>query len=271
MDVVPDIAYRAALRWHMDAGADEAFAAEPVNRLKEVEPVEAGPVPVVSAPIGKAEASAESRSLALATQSLDELKAVIQNFGGIAIKKTATNFVFADGSPSARVMVIGEAPGRDEDTAARPFMGESGEFLDRVFSHIGLSRTADRPEESLYMSYMLNWRPPGNRTPTPSEIETSLPFIERHIQLAAPKLLVICGGTAAQALLGRSESFNRLRGVWHDYKPLALASEETAPMEPIPARVIYHPAYILQTPLQKRALWADILDIKAKIHSITNT
>src|SRR5262249_7051997 len=132
------------------------------------------------------------------------------------IRKTATNTVFCDGNPASPVMLVGEAPGADEDRLGRPFVGVSGQLLDRILKCIDLDRAQEDPARAIYISNILNWRPPGNRTPSPAEIEVSLPFIERHIMLAKPKLIILCGGVSAKALLGREEGISRLRKTWHD-------------------------------------------------------
>lgn len=213
---------------------------------------------------GTAELKKQAAAAALACNTLEDLKEAIQNFDGISLKKTAMNMVFADGNPEADIMLVGEAPGADEDRAGQPFMGDEGELLDLMLAAIGLSRKNDDMAQSVYLSNVLNWRPPGNRTPNASEIELSLPFIERHIQLAKPKLLVFSGGVAAQSLLSRSEGISRLRKIWHEYEPVC-PELQAASSSPIPAIATFHPSYLLRTPAQKRAAWADLLMIKHKM------
>ena len=164
-------------------------------------------------------------------------------------------------------MLVGEAPGADEDRQGKPFVGASGQLLDRILACIGLDRTQEDPLSSVYISNILNWRPPGNRTPNPAEIAVSLPFIERHIQLVKPKILILCGGVSAKALLGRDESISRLRKGWHDYRPQT-AQLQNADAQPIPAIATYHPAYLLRTPAQKRAVWADMLSVQEKRNAL---
>jgi len=164
------------------------------------------------------------------------------------------NLVFADGNPQAKVMVIGEGPGAQEDRQGLPFVGVSGQLLDRMLGCIGLDRT------TVYITNVLFWRPPGNRTPTASEIATCLPFVERHIELVDPDYLLFVGGISAKTLLGRSEGILKLRGRWAHYQHVGLA-------RPIPAMASLHPAYLLRQPAQKRLAWRDLLALKAAIRS----
>lgn len=272
-------AYKAALQWHIDNGADEALNAEPGQR--RAAPV-AAPIPATAEPIhpvavtltspastplmGKSDQRAEAEKLAAAATTLEELKAAIAAFDGITLKKTATNLVFSDGNPGAPVMLVGEAPGADEDRLGKPFVGVSGQLLDKIFKCIDLDRNEEDPARAVYISNILNWRPPGNRTPSPAEIEISLPFIEKHIALVKPKLLILCGGVSAKALLNTELSISRLRGKWHDYLPSSefLKAENTAP---IPSIATYHPAYLLRTPSQKRGVWQDMLTLQARLET----
>jgi len=277
-----------ALQWHIDVGADEALADQPVDRtaaandiLQSIKTPPSNPsaqnLPpqaggsrgesflssVETGPdlLGTAQARLESARLAKSCNTLEELRAAIAGFDGLAIRKTATNMVFADGNPSARVMIVGEAPGADEDKQGKPFVGVSGQLLDKILKHIGLSRTEEDPAKSVYISNILNWRPPGNRTPSPAEIDVALPFIERHIALIKPQFLILSGGVSAKGLLGSGESISKLRGKFHDYRPLV---EGIAPdASPIPAIATYHPAYLLRTPSQKGLAWADMLMLRS--------
>ena len=217
----------------------------------------APPPPVQFSPLGAAEARTESLKLAQAAQTLDALKQAIAEFDGIALKGTATNLVFCDGNPHAPIMLVGEAPGADEDRLGKPFVGVSGQLLDRILACIGLDRAEDDPMKSIYISNILNWRPPGNRTPTDSEIAVSLPFIERHIQLVKPKVLILSGGVSAKALLGSGDSISKLRGRFRSWSPQTTELHDGAP--PIPVLATYHPSYLLRTPGQKRLVWADML------------
>jgi DNA polymerase len=266
-------AAKAALQFYLDSGVDEALSAEPQNKVscdrnavpgEKKQPASLhSPTPNTHTPIlGKSDARIEAVKLASAAQTPEDLRAAIAGFDGIAIKKTATNLVFCDGNPKAPVMLVGEAPGADEDRQGKPFVGISGQLLDRILKCIDLDRTEENPAQSIYISNILNWRPPGNRTPAPAEVDVSLPFIERHIQLIRPRLLIFCGGVSAKALLGSDESVSRLRNKWHDYLPQTPEYRESA--KPVPAIATYHPAYLLRTPAQKKAVWADMLAVQAR-------
>jgi uracil-DNA glycosylase len=262
--------YLGALQWHLDVGADEAIADHPVNRTQTIlpasEPENASLSPrssksvqvvMSSSALGTAAARDEATRLAKSCQSLDELRAAIAGFGGLAIRETATNMVFADGNPNAPVMLVGEAPGADEDKQGKPFVGQSGQLLDRILKSIGLARGEEDPSKAIYISNILNWRPPGNRTPTDGEVQISLPFIERHIELIHPKVLILCGGVSAKGLLQSGESISKLRGRFHEYQPSVLKKDTH--IKTIPAIATYHPAYLLRTPSQKKAVWMDML------------
>ena len=278
-------ALKAALEWYVDNGVDEAIGYEAVDRFavakaqadKSVADViraennaaEAKGVPIPSsqnAPLGASDARAEAIKAALDAATLEELEASIAAFEGIGLKKTASNMVFAGGNKNASIMYIGDAPAADDDRAGKPFVGVDGRFLDVMFKAIDIARGAEEAEKSLYLTNVLNWRPPGGRSPAPGEIEASLPFIERHIQLAAPKLLVFSGGTVAKALLGRSEGLSKLRKRWHDYTPQCEELRDGAVT--IPAIVTFAPSYLLNTPAQKRGAWTDLLMIKSRLNAI---
>ncbi len=205
---------------------------------------------------GSGDAALESTSPADSAQTLQQLRTTLAAFEGCALKRTATNLVFADGNPDARVMIIGEAPGADEDRLGLPFVGVSGKLLDRMLGFIGLDRT------SAYITNVLPWRPPGNRKPTQAEVAVCLPFIKRHVELAKPKILVLAGGAAASTLLDTSQGISRIRGRWHDYSSPGL----TQPIATLPT---YHPAYLLRTPGQKRFAWCDLLALKLKLLEFT--
>ncbi|MBM3557211.1 MAG: uracil-DNA glycosylase, partial [Alphaproteobacteria bacterium] len=197
--------------------------------------------------------ASDARNAAAAAPSVEALALVLARFDGCALRKTATNLVFADGVPGAPLMVVGEAPGADEDRLGRPFVGVSGQLLDRMLGAIGHER-----KSNAFISNVIFWRPPGNRKPTAEEIATCLPFIERLIVLARPQVLLLAGATAASALLQRTEAVGRLRGQWIDYRPTGL---ERA----IPTLVTYHPAYLLRQPLAKREVWRDLLLLKGRL------
>jgi DNA polymerase len=182
--------------------------------------------------------------------TLEDLRAALDAFEGCALKATATQLVFADGNPQARIMFVGEAPGRDEDIEGLPFVGRSGKLLDRMLAAIGLDRT------SVYIANIIPWRPPGNRTPTPQESQICLPFIQRQIELADPDILVCLGGPSAQTLLGIRDGITKTRGRWFAY--------HTGKRE-IRAMPTFHPAFLLRSPLQKRLAWRDFLAIKKEL------
>lgn len=246
------------LAWYLENGVTEALADTPQNLLagrEDAPAMPARPAVVVSDIKGSAAAKVDALAAAHAATTLDELKAAIAAFDGLVIRKTATNMVFADGNPRADVMVIGEAPGADEDRLGKPFVGVSGQLLDKMLAAIGLSRNAEEPAKSAYISNILNWRPPGNRTPTPAEIDISLPFIEKHIALVQPKVLLLMGGISAKALLRSEDGITRMRGRFHAYTPLTLSADTP----PIPCLPTFHPSFLLRTPLKKREAWADLL------------
>lgn len=274
--MIPDRtkAARELLAFYLDAGVDAVVGEEPVNRLVAEQAVSAqsaagrssqprgeakaplsrpaAPIPAISgAPVlSPDDAVLAAREAARRAQSLAELREILDGFHGCALKTTAKQLVFADGNPQARVMFVGEAPGRDEDIEGLPFVGRSGQLLDRMLSAIGLDRT------SSYIANIIPWRPPGNRTPTPQEAEVCLPFILRQIELADPDVLVCLGGPAAQALLGTKDGILKTRGRWFPY--------HTGTRE-IRAMATLHPAYLLRQPLQKRLAWRDFLAIKAAL------
>lgn len=206
------------------------------------------------APLGTAEAVKEARDMAAGCKTLADLKAALEKYEGCPLKRTATNLVFGDGNEEADIMVIGEAPGADEDRQGLPFVGVSGQILDRMLSFIGLDRTR------FYITNALYWRPPGNRTPTDAEVATCLPFLKRHIELVAPKLILLVGGRSAKSLLDTSDGITRIRGKWFDYK--------TADGSAIPTIATFHPAYLLRTPSGKRLAWSDILKLRRKMEEL---
>lgn len=254
----------AALRWQIDAGADEAIAAAPVDRYvasakpKPAPALATRPAATPSAhPAPPPLASPETighgaRALAAAAGNLAELRSALEAFDGCALKQTATNLVFGDGNPDARIVFVGEAPGADEDRQGLPFVGVSGQLLDRMLTWIGLDRSG------FYITNMLFWRPPGNRPPTQAEVAACLPFVERLVALVDPEILVMVGGSSAKTLLGRAEGIRKLRGRWFKYENAFMA-------RPIPALATFHPAYLLRSPAEKRPAWQDLLAIKAKL------
>lgn len=216
---------------------------------------------------GTPEAYAEALKLASDAKSLEQLKQALEDFGGLSIKHVASNTVFSDGNPKAPIMIVGEAPGADEDRQGVPFVGDEGQLLDKMFAAIGMSRKAEDAQESLYISNILNWRPPGNRTPTPQEIEISLPFIEKHILLIKPKLLVFAGAVPTHALTKRKEGITKLRGQWMDYTPRTPEFGQLLDA-PIKAIALYHPSYLLKKPEYKRESWSDLKAIRERLASL---
>jgi DNA polymerase len=261
----------AALAWWVSIGVDEAVDEAPVDRLTTSRPAAgpARPKAVPSAPsepmpradvaekidanpLGTREASFAARDLAGSARSLEELRQAIAQFDGLSLKATASNLVFADGEPSAKLMLIGEAPGAEEDRRGLPFVGASGQLLDKMLASIGRNRS------NCYITNIVNWRPPGNRKPTPAEMTLSLPFIERHIALIDPALIVLLGDVAAKTLTGRNEGITRLRGRW-----FSVPRPSTG--DSIPVLPTFHPAFLLRSPGQKREAWIDFLTIKRKL------
>ena len=260
----------AALKWLVEAGADEAVGDLPHNAFEQPKPAAQTPTPAPAettpapSPAAKsnatvpldleapAAAQASARARAEAATNLDELAAAMAGFDGCALKFTASNLVFGDGNPEAAVMFIGEAPGADEDREGKPFVGVSGQLLDRMMAAVGLDRS------SAYISNILPWRPPGNRKPSPAEVLSCRPFIDRHIALVGPRVLVFVGGTAASTLLETSQGITRLRGRWARY---GVEGAE------IPAMPIFHPAYLLRQPGLKRETWRDLQAIRQRLEA----
>jgi DNA polymerase len=245
----------ALLDWQAELGADECIGDEGLDRFAvpppaAVTPARAGMADLPPAPM-QADPVAEAQALAGRAQTLDELARLQSGYDHCDLKKGARNFVFSDGRPGARVMLLGEAPGADEDRQGRPFVGAAGQLLDRMLAAIGLDRQAPDPDRAVYIANVLPWRPPGNRDPEPAEIAMMQPFVRRHIELAAPQVLVLVGNHACQAILGQ-KGITRLRGQW--------AQALGRPVLPM-----LHPAYLLRNPIAKREAWADLLALQAKL------
>jgi len=245
----------ALLEWQIELGATETIGDIPVNRFDLPEPAPRPrtaaatvPDPVAS---GVTDPVAEAEAAAAGAADLPALREALAAFERCELKRGARSLVFADGRPGARVMILGEAPGRDEDLQGLPFVGRAGQLLDRMFASIGLDRQSPDPEQAIYITNVLPWRPPQNRDPSPEEIAMMMPFVRRHVELAAPDVLVAMGNHACHGLLGRT-GITRLRGTW-----------ETALGRPVLPMV--HPAYLLRTPLAKREAWADLLSLQAKL------
>jgi uracil-DNA glycosylase family 4 len=284
----------ALLKLYIEWGADEAIESTPQSRLGATAapvvlprvqpraqssvgagfseaPYSEGPRPVAPPPpaarpaapridlrkLGPMDQAAieSARDFARNAASLEDLKAALARYDGVSLRKTATNLVFADGNPQAEIMLVGEAPGADEDRQGLPFVGVSGQLLDRMMAAIGYDRT------TFYITNVCFWRPPGNRKPTEAELAAQQPFVLRHIELVRPKVLVLVGGSSAQMLLGTTEGITRLRGKWFDYRSDGLD-------QPIPALPIFHPAYLLRQPELKREAWRDLLKLRVRLDAL---
>ena len=244
---------KALLDWQIELGVTEAIGDAPVNRY-EVPEKQAKPTPAAPpAPVQDAEvdAASEAKVAAKSCNDLNALKASMTAFDHCELKRGARNMVFSDGNPQARVMIIGEAPGRDEDREGRPFVGRAGQLLDRMLAAIDLGRDTQTIENAVYITNVLPWRPPQNRDPKPEEIVMLLPFLERHVELVDPQVIVLMGNISCQAGLGR-RGITRLRGNW-------------AEAYGRPALPMFHPAYLLRNPHAKREAWADLLELKARL------
>jgi uracil-DNA glycosylase len=264
-------ALHALLAWYVESGVDIAVDETPHDRFQpaaEAQPqaprraatapssAPPPPAPTPSArPVVMApeDAAGDARRRAAAASTLEELQELVRSFDGCALKQTASRLVFSDGTPGSRVMIVGEAPGAEEDRAGVPFVGRSGQLLDRMLLAVGLRRA------DVYIANVIPWRPPGNRTPTPQETAMCLPFIERQIALARPQVLVCMGGPSAQTLLRQKDGVMRLRGNWFSYQ---VDGRE------IPALATMHPAYLLRQPAQKRLAYRDMLALKARLAAI---
>ena len=265
MTAAHDHSPRQLLDFYLEAGADALVGEEPVDRFAATDaPVppmpprapepprpdftRAGPAIALAAPPQATdEAVMAARQAAKSAGTLDELRALLEKFEGCALKGSATQLVFADGNPKAKLMLVGEAPGRDEDIEGLPFVGRSGKLLDRMLAAIGLDRT------KVYIANIVPWRPPGNRTPTPQETQICLPFVLRQIELVDPDILVCLGGPSAQTLLGIKDGITKTRGRWFSFN---------SGKREIRAMPTFHPAFLLRSPLQKRFAWRDFLAVK---------
>ncbi|MDO5605261.1 MAG: uracil-DNA glycosylase [Paracoccus sp. (in: a-proteobacteria)] len=247
----------ALLEWQRELGADEAMLDAPLDRTDlpppRPSPPPLGPAPAAppSAEPGQADLLTAAVRLARAAATLDDLAEAQQGFDGLDLKRGARNLVFADGNPAARVMIIGEAPGEEEDARGLPFVGRAGQLLDQMLAAIGLGRALPDAGRAVYIANVLKWRPPGNRKPTPDEIALSLPFLRRQVELADPEVILLMGNTPCAAALNR-EGILRLRGNW------VTAFDR-------PALPMTHPAYLLRNPIAKREAWADLLSLAAKL------
>ena len=260
-------ASHAALQWLQELGALDPVGDDPVDRYALAERDAAAPrdtalrtqsaPPQVATrsvaepppPVPKIDPVAVAQTAASRATTLDALRQAIADFPHCDLRRGARNTVFADGNPAARVMIVGEAPGRDEDQQGLPFVGRAGQLLDRMFAAIGLARQSPDATRALYITNVMPWRPPSNREPTPEEMAMMVPFLQRHVELADPDLIVVMGNTPAQAVL-RQRGITRLRGGW--------TQAWGKPVLPM-----LHPAYLLRNPIAKRETWADLLSLQA--------
>lgn len=265
-DMMPEDA-ALALRWLADMGAEELIGEQPVNRFAvapQVTPVPANPLVQPAAPVVTPGAARmlfppAGTTSAAACKTLDDIVTALAAFDACPLKKTATRLCFADGNRQARVMLVGEAPGRDEDIQGKPFVGKSGQLLDRMLSAIGLSRNAENRDNAVFITNIIFWRPPGNRTPTETESLMCLPFVLRAIEIVAPDFIVCLGATPTQRLTGKADGILKLRGRWMT----ANVGGRNIPLLPT-----LHPAYLLRQPNQKRLAWRDLLTLRQMIDGI---
>ena len=261
----------SALNWLVEAGADEALVDAPVDRfvvraapsVSPAAPVRPAPQPGRPAPLAQIKPAdlaplatdgfGSALEIAARCNTLPELKAALEAFDGSQLKKLAQNTVFADGNPASRIMLIGEAPGRDEDAAGLPFVGRAGKLLDRMMAAIGLDRS------TFYIINVMPWRPPDNRNPDPGEVAICIPFLRRHIELAQPKILILLGAVSARHVLGLNEGIMKLRGRWLEYR---------IGTEMIPVLPTLHPAYLLRQPAHKKLAWRDLQAVAARLEEL---
>lgn len=252
------------LAWLVEAGADESMGDVPVDRFAARKTASPSATPTAELPLRtpvprREEVKSEPDSigtainLARAANSLAELKAALENFEGCALKRSATNTVFADGNPGSRIMFIGEAPGRDEDKQGLPFVGRAGKLLDKMLAAIHLDRT------KAYITNVINWRPPDNRDPSPEEAAMCLPFLRRHIELVNPEVVILLGAVAVRHVMGKTDGIMKTRGRWLDYN----VSGRMVPVMPT-----LHPAYLLRQPAHKRLAWRDLQGVAEKIAAL---
>ncbi len=254
---------RALLAWQVELGATEAICDAPIDRyaLQPPQPkkpavADAPPAAHVTAPavpVQKIDPVALAKSSAQ-VDSITALRAALDAFEECDLKKGARQLVFADGTPGAQVMIIGDAPGRDDDEQGKPFMGREGQLLDKMLAAIGLDRAATDPRDAVYLTHVLPWRPPQGRDPRPEELAMMMPFLERHVALAAPQVIIAMGNVSCQALLGR-KGISRLRGNWAE-----VFGKPCLPMLP--------PSFLLRTPVAKRDAWADLIALRDRLHSL---
>jgi uracil-DNA glycosylase len=257
------------LKNYLEWGVDETIANEPINWFKQTDKIVSKQFvtettssndliknKVSSAPplATHQETIINATEVAAKCNTLEELNKAILEFDGCSLKKTASNTVFNDGNTDSNIMIIGESPGGSEDREGKPFVGEAGQLLNKMFAAIDMTR-----EKDFYITNILPWRPPGNRKPTDTECEICMPFLKRHIELFAPKMIIMVGGTSANVLIGSKKSITKIRGKWQEY---SLNDQK------IPIVALFHPDYLIQHPQFKKQTWHDLLDIKAKIKEL---
>lgn len=266
-----DTAAHSLLRWYVENGVTESIGLEPIDRRKKpgsnqaLDEKSAIPsndkgrnqsiataTPALATPTPKLESSA--RQVASQSSTLEELRGALSDFEGCSLKKTAKNLVFGDGNPQAQIVFVGEAPGGDEDRQGLPFVGRSGQLLDRMMATIGLDRT------NVYITNIIPWRPPGNRNPTPEETALCMPFLERHLEILDPKIVVALGSVSAKQLLCTTDGITKLRGKWRE---ITIGARNDVPCLPM-----FHPAYLLRQLPQKRLAWQDLLLLKDKLETL---
>ena len=253
------------LQFLYDSGEVDALEASPINRLNAIKELKAAAiVPSVEQAqdikllekVSKTEARRKAEELAYNANTLDELYKALLSFEGCSLKATAINTVFSDGVPTSEVMFVGEAPGADEDRLGKPFVGQSGQLLDKFLEAAGFSRS-----KNVYITNTIPWRPPGNRQPTPEENYICMPFLERHIELVQPKMIVMLGATALKTLHNPKEGIVTLRGKWMPYT----TSHKGFTVDTLP---IFHPAFLLRSPSQKKLFWRDILSVRVRSEAV---
>jgi DNA polymerase len=250
------------LNWLVEAGADEAIGEVPVNRLQAKNAPSVSPLPMPARPamptakssVPDSDGVSDAQALAASATNLAELKSALEGFEGCSLKRTATNTVFADGTPQGRVMFIGEAPGRDEDRIGKPFIGRAGLLLDKMLASIGLDRNVN-----VYITNVINWRPPENRDPSPEEAAMCLPFLRRHIELADPEVIVLLGAVAGRHVMGLSDGIMKSRGRWMEYR----VGDRMVPIMPT-----LHPAYLLRQPAHKKLAWRDLQSLASRMDAL---
>ncbi|MBL8893074.1 MAG: uracil-DNA glycosylase [Rhizobiales bacterium] len=268
-----------ALIWLVEMGADEIIGESPVNRLAlpaetprpqpapriELPQVRQGRVAAATAPLQPRAATSDSvqdaRAIAAACSSLVELAEALSQFDACPLRKTATNLCFSDGNPDAHVLVIGEAPGNEEDLQGKPFVGRSGQLLDRMLATVGLDRRADDPARAVLITNTIFWRPPGNRKPTEAETAMCMPFVSRLVEVMRPRLILCVGATPTQRMMNLTDGILKLRGRWFDV---------TVDNGTIPLLATLHPAYLLRQPVQKKLAWRDLLSLRERLDNLSS-